>query len=213
MHQNFNSLDEYFNVKIFKERYFKLPEDDAWQNSFLQRKLENMENDFSIFKIEDTMYLTKMALESAKIEKSTLISYRESVEEFVSKNQYFTLVSLKKSGFHHLIDDFGFESLFYESLLKRPGRLKSLKICGQLFFIKTPLKVDLSHFLTSLFTTSNQSVLSVDNIIEQIHDTFGIKLNFEAINNLLKSSSIDQYYSDALCKLFLNKNDYLDYIQ
>ncbi|GEM_PF-2395991 len=213
LHQNFRSLEEYFNMKIFKERYFKLPEDDVWQTSFSKRKLENMENNFSIFKIEDTMFLTKTAFKTVNIEKSTLISYRESVEEFVSKDQYFTLVSLKKSGFHHLIEDFGFESLFYESLLKRPGRLKFLKICGQLFFIKTPLKVDLSHFLTFLFTTTNQSALSVDKIIEQIFDTFGIKLNFDAITNLLKYSSIDQYYSDALSKLFLSKNDYLDFIQ
>lgn len=212
LHQNFNSLEEYFNMKIFKERYFKLPEDDVWQTSFSQRKLENMENNFSLFKIEDTIYLTETALKSVNIDKSTLISYRESVEEFVPKDQYFTLVSLKKSGFRHLIEEFGFESLFYESLLKRPGRLKSLKICGQLFFIKTPLRVDLSHFLTFLFKTTNQSALSVDKIIEQIHDTFGINLDFDAINNLLKHSSIDQYYSDTLCKLFLSKNDYLDFI-
>lgn len=213
LHHNFSSLDEYFNSQILKERYFKLPNDDVWQSLFSQRKLENMENSYSIFKIEDNLYLTKTALESANIDASTLISYRESVETFVPKDQYFTLTSLKDSGFRHPIEEFGFEILFYESLLKRPGRLKYLNICGQLFFIKNPLKPDLSHFLAKLFTTTNQSVLSVDKIIEQTQDTFGVKFNFDALDNLLKSTSIDQYYSDSLCKLFVTKNEYLNFIQ
>ncbi|MEY2195716.1 hypothetical protein AB7942_23715 [Neobacillus sp. BF23-41] len=208
----FTSLDYYFTGEILKDRYFTLPNDDVWVSAFVQRKLENMENSYSIFKIDGNTYLTRVALEKASIKSEMLITYREAVEDFVQKGQYFTLTSLKEQGFHHTIEDFGFEPMFYESLLKRPGRLKNLKLCGHLIFIKTPLAINLSLFLKSLYK-DEQTYLSIDNIIEIVNETYSIMLDFNTLNKLLKSNNIDQYYSEPLHLLFLTKNDYLAYIQ
>ena len=207
------SIDTYFNQKILSERYFKLENNEVWQSSFVKRKLDNMENNYSIFKIEEGLYLTEAALIYASIGKAEIISYRECVEAFVEKNQYFTYNSLKEANFHHPVEVYGFEQLFYESLLKRPGRLKSIKIGGQLFFIKTTSKVDLTHFFQSLFIKQNRSHLSVDDLIEIFENIYFVKLNFEVLDTLLCLNCFGQYYSPKLHRLFNNKTAYLDYIQ
>lgn len=212
LHNSFTSLDDYFDNKILHNRYFVLPDEEVWQNSFVQRKLENMENSYSLFKINDSTYLTETALKAAGIENATLISYKETIESFVKMGRFFTLSSLKNDGFKHPIEDFGFEPIFYESLLKRPGRLKSLKICGYLLFVKSPSKVTLTHFLDTFFTDTKQTAISIDYLIEELYNTYCVKLNFDDINNLLKSSSINQYYSENLYKIFKSKQMYLDYI-
>ena len=214
LRNEFKTIDGYFNQKILNNRFFiKDEDDDVWQSSFVSRQLNNMENEYSLFKIDEGIYLTETALKYAAIEKNEVISYRECVEAFVEKEQYFTYQSLKKKDFQHPADGYGFEQLFYESLLKRPGRLKSVKVCGHLFFIKTTSKINLSHFFKSVLIKLKKPHLSVHDLIEVIEDTYYVKLSFEAIDTLLDSNTLDQYYSKKLERIFYSKNDYLNFIQ
>ena len=213
LRNEFKTIDGYFNQKILKNRYFIRDEDDdVWQSSFVNRKLDNMENEYSIFKIDEGIYLTETALKFSAIEKTEVISYRECVEAFVEKEQYFTYHSLKKN-FQHPVDGYGFEQLFYESLLKRPGRLKSVKVCGHLFFIKTTSKKNLSHFFKSILIEQKKPHLSVYDLVEVIEYTYYVKLSFEALDTLLDSNNLNLYYSKKLERIFYSKNDYLNFIQ
>ena len=207
-------IDDYFNQKILNNRYFiNDNDDDVWQSNFVKRKLENMENEYSIIKIDKGMYLTEAALKYASIDKTDIISCRECVEDFVDKDQYFTYQSLKKDNFQHPAEEYGFEQLFYESLLKRPGRIKSVKICGKSFFIKTTSKIHLAHFFKSLLIKEKNTHLALHDLIEVIEDTYNVKMSYEDLDTLLFSNNLDSHYSKKLKILFYNKMDYLKYIQ
>lgn len=206
------SADAYFSQQILSDRYFTVKDEDVWQSPYVKRKLDNMENDYTIFKIEDGLYLTETALQYASINKNEIMSYRESIEDFVEDNQYFTFLSLKREDFQHPVYNYGFDQLFYESLLKRPGRLKSIKLGGQLFFVKTTSKVDIAHFIHSVFIKQHETRLSLDDLLEIIEDTFYVKLDFEAFDLSLSSTLLHQYYSKQMKMLFASKNEYLDFI-
>ncbi|MFD4706986.1 hypothetical protein ACFWM3_19255 [Gottfriedia sp. NPDC058432] len=213
LRNDIKSSDDYFRQKILCDRYFTLKNDEVWQSNFVKRKLENMENDYTIFKIEEGLYLTETALKYAPIDKSEIISYRESVEGFIENDQYFTYNSLEKSNFQHNADSYGFDEIFYESLLKRPGRIKSIKIGGKLFFNKTTSKVDLANFIQFLFTKHNKILMSLYELIDMLEVTFYVKLNIDIIHTLLCSNEINQFYSPELKIIFCSKKDYLDFIE
>lgn len=211
LRDDIKSTDDYFNQKILNDRYFIYDNDDeVWQSNFIKRKLDNMENEYSIIKIDKGMYLTETALKYASIEKTEIISYRECVEDFVDKDRYFTYQSLKRDNFQHPVEGYGFEQLFYESLLKRPGRIKSVKICGQSFFIKTTSKIHLTNFFQTLLIKEKQTHLSLHDLIEVIEDNYNVKLSYEDLDTLLNKINLD--YSKELKIFFYNKKHYLDYI-
>lgn len=211
--EKYNSLDDYFDKQILASKYFISPKDnEVWRSAYSQRKLKNMENNYSIFKIEEQLYLTKTALENANINLSTVISYREAVENFVSLNQYFTLNSLKGSGFYHPIENFGFDQLFYVSLLKRPGYLKHLSICGNDIFIKSPFTPKTSEFIMDVFKRTRQRIINLDSFNEFLLQTYNLNVTLEDLNVLLKSVESNSFYSESLGMLFATKEDYLNFI-
>lgn len=211
--KKYNSLDDYFDKQILASKYFILPKDnEVWRSAYSQRKLKNMENNYSIFKIEEQLYLTKTALENASIDLSTVISYREAVENYVPLNQYFTLNSLKSSGFYHPIEDFGFDQVFYVSLLKRPGYLKHLSICGNDVFIKSPFTPKTSEFIIDVFERTGQRIINLDSFNEFLLQTYNLNLTLEDLNVFLKSVESNSFYSESLGMLFATKEDYLKFI-
>lgn len=207
----FENASEYFKQKIFKDRYFELPIGSIWQTNFISRTLENLENDYSIFKIDSTTYLTEKALANAQIPKQTIKAYKTAVENFVTANQFFTLASLRNYGFTHPIEDFGFESLFYESILKRPGHLQYLKFCRYPIFIKSSTKPSYDQFLNVLLDEQDQ--LELDEILDKLDKMFNLKISFLDLEQFFYSTNLNKlFYSPQLTTLFKNKEIYLDHI-
>ena len=87
------------------------------------------------------MYITNTCLQRANVTKDKLVSYKNAVEQSVDFNIFFTLKSLRDAGFYHELEDYGFDNLFYESILKRPGRLKYLNLAKEILFIKTKSEI------------------------------------------------------------------------
>ena len=115
---------------------------------------------------------------------------------------------MKAAGFSHELDDLGFEHLFYESILKRPGRLKYLKLKENVLFIKTPYPVSFNHLIGELL--DKEPFMTIDDIVYELKSRWQITIDYDYAISLTKST--DYYYSEELEKVFQDKDIYYHYI-
>lgn len=206
--EDLRSLDDYLNKKILSNNYFDSRSEEIFDEPFIRRKIDNFENAYKLLKVEKTLYLTELGMKNAQVSVDEITSFKDEIEQFVEKDVFFTIESIKADGFTHEIDEFGFDSIFYENLLKRPGRLKNISFGSKLFFIKTIDKVDLASFLRQVIDGSN---ITIHQLISNIETEFKIRLSTEAIESSLNKINQFHYVSD-MKRLFLSKEAYLDYI-
>lgn len=211
---NFHNATLYFQKKILENPYFELPLDSLWQTSFVQRLIINLENNFSLFKIDSGTYLTIEGLKKASFDKDSIHSYKIEVENFIEDNIFFTLQSLKNMGFNHMIDEFGFEDIFYESILTRPGKIHHINLCKKNIFIKSPIKPSWDLFFSMILNHENKNHIELEEIMDYLSTNLKIQIKYENLDQMLCSDNTFKklFYSNDLKKIFKNKEIYLDFI-
>lgn len=198
------SIDQYLYDVIFSGPYFQVPKSPVFVTTYVKRKIDNYENDYKLLKIEDNLYITNKSLLNGGITKQNLISYKEAVERFVEEGLFFTLRSLKENQFSHSLEEYGFEDIFYESILMRPGRLKYLKLAEQVVFFKSKKDVTINDFVAYLLASTES--ITVDDLIERAQSMCHLFINYDYAIRLMKNTSY--FYSEDLLKLYEDKESY-----
>lgn len=198
------NIDSYLDNLIFEDSYFKVPDNMIFKSGYVKRKIENFENAYKLLKVEDGIYITNKNFERDGLERATLLSYKEAVENFVNPNTFFTLTTLSNGGFEHDLEEYGFDNIFYEAILKRPGRLKFLKIANTVVFTKSKRSIDINDFIS--FVLEGRDVISVDSFISNVFSKCNLKINYEHAIKLMKSSNY--FYSNEMERLFRDKETF-----
>ncbi|MGJ9457423.1 MutH/Sau3AI family endonuclease [Oceanobacillus sp. CF4.6] len=198
------SLDQYINDVIFRDAYFRVPKNPVFETTYVKRKIDNYENDFKILQIEDELYITNNSLLEGGVKKQNLISYKEHVERFVKNGQFFTLRSLEETQFSHELEEYGFDDIFYESILMRPGRLKYVKLANKVVFVKSKKEVTISDLTAYLM--GNDKSITVDSLIKRAKEMCKLVINYDYAIRMMKNTTY--FYSEDLLKLFEDKEGY-----
>lgn len=206
--KSIKNIDSYIDKILFSNSYINIKDDDFFQIAYVKRKIANYENAFKLIKVEPEIYITSIALEQAGVKKRDLEGYIKAVERFKKTNEFFTINSIRAEGFTHKIDEFDFESIFYESLLKSPNRLQSIKINKQTIFVKSKSKQTLAQILKPLMRERNY--LTTDDFIDYLSNNLRIGLDYDTTKKILKNSGF--YFSEELDRLFKSKNTFLNYL-
>ncbi len=202
--EEIESIDQYIDKIVFNSHYFQIPKNPFFQSPYVMRKIENFENDFRLLKIEENLYITNASLRNGGVTKENLMSYKDSVERFVEDGKFFTLRYIEDNGFYHELMDYGFEEIFYQSILMRPGRLKYLKIAKQVVFIKSKLDVTVNDLMAYLLQ-DNQSI-TVEKLIERSQSLCQLDLDYDHAIKLMKNTTY--FYSEDLLKLYEDQEIY-----
>ncbi|MRG85972.1 MutH/Sau3AI family endonuclease [Salinibacillus xinjiangensis] len=197
------SVDQYLYDIIFSRPYFSVPNNPVFVTSYVKRKIDNYENDYKLLKIEKNQYITNNNLLKGGIVKQDLISYKTAVERFVEEGNFFTIRTLKQR-FTHELDEYGFEDVFYESILMRPGRLKYLKLADQIVFVKSLREITIDDFVAYLLINSKS--MSVDELINRAWSVCNLEIDYDYAIRLMKNTSY--FYSTDLLKLYETKEVY-----
>jgi DNA mismatch repair enzyme MutH len=206
--EDVNSLDEYLQQRILSGNYFDYRSDAIFDTPYVRRKIENYENAYKLLKVENSLYLTETGMKSAQVNIDDLTSYKKEVEDFVQNDIFFTIESLRAKGFTHEVEGFGFDNIFYENILKRPGRLKTISFASKHFFIKTVNKVDQTDFIRQLM---EGDYITLNDLISNIERSLNIRLPFDVVEASL--NRLDGfYYETEMNRLFVSKGAYLDYL-
>ncbi|MEH7351944.1 MutH/Sau3AI family endonuclease, partial [Gottfriedia acidiceleris] len=171
--------EEYFEQKIFEQGYFTKVINPIYDSSQFMRKIINLENSYDIVKVEEDTFITISKLNDAGVNKSDLIEFKESVEDFARYGKFYTWYSIEKEGFNHKLIDFGFQDIFYESLLKRPGAFKYFKINQTTFFVKSIDEIQISDLL--LLLMEGNTSISIKELERKFMEQFNACINQEHI--------------------------------
>ncbi|OCA86153.1 MutH/Sau3AI family endonuclease [Bacillus sp. FJAT-27986] len=207
---NIPKVETYLENKILEHNYFDISTDQIYQTPLAKRKIENLLNSYKLLQVEESLFLTEKGMEKANVLKSDIINYKTAVENFVLKDELFTLSSLRNKGFYHEVDGFGFDDIFYHSILRRPGRLSSHKFAGVFFYSKTMKKLSASIILNELM--KQRGSLSLLEIAEEFDDQFKCNISLEQLENAILNTKTNLYYSFELHRIFAEKKLFLDYL-
>lgn len=198
------NLNEYLMETIFKENYFIVPDLPVFKLDQVKRKISNLENAYQLIDVGEGIFLTNRNLNKDGLDKETLEGYKQAVIEFVGSQRFFTLDYLTENGFSHEMDEYGFEPIFYESILKGQGYLKSLKIADATVFTRSTESITIGSFVN--FVLGKKQSMSVEEFIECAMERSGIRLSYKAAKTAIKNSNY--FYSDELEKVFKEKEFY-----
>lgn len=201
--------EEYFEQQIFKQDYFIKIVDPIYDSVQFMRKLVNLENSYDVVKIEENEYITINKLNEAGIYKKDLIDFKGEVEKFIGDSCVFTWTSLEKEGFHHKLVELGFQDVFYESLLKRPGAFKYMKIDQTTFFMKTVEEFNVTELFQFVMETEHS--ISLNELEDKFVQFFDAFINRRSIIHYANQSQL--YYSEDLERLFIDSEKFYNYIE
>jgi DNA mismatch repair protein MutH len=207
--EGLGGLDKYLQTKILSNNYFDSKSESIFDTPYVKRKIENYENAYKLLKVEKSLYLTDTGMKKANVGSEEIKSYKNDVENFVSAEIFFTLESIKAEGFKHEIDEYGFDPIFYENLLKRPGRLKNITLDSKTFFVKSVKKVTLTDLVGIILRDFKN--LTVNQLLEEIKERYKVQLSFEGVESALYSMN-DYYYVPEMNRLFVSKQAYFDFL-
>lgn len=202
--KNIKSLNEYLMETIFKENYFIVPDLPVFQLDQVKRKINNLQNAYQLIDVGESIYLTNRNLSKGGLDKATLEGYKQAVVEFIESQRFFTLDYLTENGFSHEMDEYGFEPIFYESILKGQGHLKSIKIADVTIFIRSYESLTIGSFVK--FILREKQSMSLEEFIACARKQSGIRLSYKNAISVIKNSNY--FYSEELEKVFWDKDFY-----
>lgn len=193
---------------IFSNDYVRTEQHRVLRTDMAGRLLKNLERHARLILLDKGFYITDRCLSRAGVTEKDISEYREAVESYVSEGDFFTLVSLRKDGFTHPLEEIGFEDLFYESILLRVGVLKSLCVGKSNVFIKALKKPTPDSFMQWLM--GDDGILSIEELQSKASALLANEMAEDDLINIVNRSNY--HYSREFEKIYSSHDSYLDSI-
>ncbi|MDQ6468862.1 hypothetical protein RCC94_15290 [Exiguobacterium acetylicum] len=202
------SSTAYLEHLIFSNDYVRTNQHSVFRTNMAGRLLKNLERHARLILLDKGFYITDRCLSRAGVSEKDISHYREAVESYVFEGDFFTLGSLRKSGFTHPLEELGFEDMFYESILLRVGVLKSLRVGKSKVFIKTLKKPHPDSFIEWLM--GEDDVLSMEELQSRASSLLAIFMAGDDLITMVNRSN--HHYSKEFEKFYSSHDVYLDSI-
>ncbi|MGN7393416.1 sigma factor-like helix-turn-helix DNA-binding protein [Peribacillus frigoritolerans] len=206
--RKYQSIERFFINFILKDDYFVNHRTGIYRSQSFSKALYDLEKSLEIVKVEKDMYITAQKLESAGVSKDDLLDFRNQAMLLAPEDEYFTLHTLRKRGLTHELDDFGFDDVFYDRIIRTDPRVKSIRLAIGSIFLKTDLDISFIGFIQSI-VEKNESI-NLYELEDYIKVKFNLQINLGKVISLSKETSM--YYSEELNKLYIDKETFYEEI-
>ena len=208
--KNHKNATEYFEKLLTKNDVIDISGMSRRYSGIMQYNvvLAELKDDYTIIEFEPYQCINMRKLEKMGIDKSKLKNYCDEVYEITRSTTYFTVESLQKSGFSSSLDNLGFESWFYSSLLREDDRFTYKKIGGTVLFDTTCGKVSTQALI--LHIVSEYKSIEIDELAEYIKEKFCIILDKDNLKWRIKNTEL--YFDEIMQKIYDEYNTYYEEI-
>lgn len=203
--EKFSSSSDYFRAQ-FQKDFLDFRYEDSRLHSIQQRYsiLKKLEKNLDIIEFEPRQFISFNRFRDIDITKSQLFKFSEKAYNW-SKEDIFTIHSLKKSGFYDELFDLGFDDLFYSSIIKSHNNLNISKIGSTILFGKGQ-QVQLLDLITSILDRYQK--FDIFDLLEYISENYGIVTDKTKILTLISGTSL--YYSRIMEKIYIDYDMYYE---
>ena len=205
--RNYPSLEVFFETILTKEdiidigalrsRYGSV---QAYYATFLRLK-----TDLTVVEFEPGKLIQFRKLEQFGMSYEKVRDFCNSVWDQVEDSEYFSLQSIRKSGFESELFQWGFSDWFYSNLLITDSRFSYTQAFRSLIFVKGTGDVTIKSFLLERVRFHN--IIDAYDLMNELTDEFGcIIKNKSDIIERVKGTQV--YYDKILDRLYAHADLY-----
>lgn len=203
--------NEYGSLEKFIENYFKENKivdfggdfSILFLNRAFNQVIPELQRKYQIIEFDKNKYIS--------IEKINEIGYSiNEIKDFINKaieyseENFFTLFWLEKNEFEHKIFDMGFDSYFYENILRYDERIKWFKIGNTMVFKKDNISIT-SNRLISWFISSYLK-MDIYDLLNILSREYNIKLEKSKLITIARNAGL--FYSEIKEKIYIDYDEY-----
>ena len=163
--------------------------------------LMNMKNDLEILEFEPNQIITFRKLEAAGITKDDLKDFCDEVFDYMEDGNYFSVQSIKKTGFESGLFNLGFSDWFYAGLLETDERFSSSTMFRNIILYKGKKRITIQSFEESLILRHRS--IDVYDLMSEMEEIYGCQIS-DRYDLIYKVSGTDIYYDRFLDRLYAN---------
>ncbi|QSF13680.1 hypothetical protein [Mycoplasma sp. Mirounga ES2805-ORL] len=200
------------DINIFKDK-------DIYQSGVVVNAFYNIFSEFKAIKVngKENLYITSKKLKESNIDLNLIKDFVNKVSDWVG-DKFFTIESLLDSEFEHeLIQEFGFDNIFYEFILQQfSDRFKSIMSSPRIFKKNTNRQnINFSNFVEHIIFSQfwkydSDEPINAYDIEEYVLETYKYKFNSAKLKEVI--NSIGFYYDDVSHSIYYSKEEYIDII-
>lgn len=209
----YNSATEYMHYLLTNEDVVDIntiPQVVKQQIQFTAQ-LYKLRSNYDIVEFSPNKYIKYERLLANGISKSDIVMFNHNIIKFIGQGKYFTMQSLRKHGFSHLLDEYGFEDWFYSSILAEcKDEVSYLRIGGNRLFILGRVRVVLKDFVESIIFEQESLSIDIYDLKELLYSEYKINTSPSKIIETTKNTSM---HFDAISeKIFADYDTYYEEI-
>lgn len=170
--------------------------------------LAALRHDMEIIEFEPFRYINIRRLQKLGFTKERLRKYSGRVWDWLADDEFFTIQSLRRSGFEDELDSLGFGDMFYSSLLKEDDRFSWQRVGNMVVLDPKGNPFTVHDFLVDRITKERS--IDVDDLVDDLAEIYGITLDKHKIVEKTKGSAV--YYDSITGKLYADYAAYFEEI-
>lgn len=204
MKKSYLSVDELLMKLSQNEDFIKIDKDYFKVSSFYFA-LIRFEQKFDIVKIDNDEYITYQKLHSLGITKEILYKVRSEIENRLKEKNYISVKHIKNIVDETILGDFGFDDIFYESLISPLDNVKALRINNNKIFT---IGAENNRLSFIRYIVNNNGSIEIDKLERLLKTDYDIDVPYYKIKEYIYGS--DLYYNEILEKIYIDKKDFYE---
>ncbi len=167
---------------------------------------DKFKSSYTIIEFEPQQFINIRRLNRLGITVDDFKSYCDKVLDFTEEGEFFTIEYLKNKGFEDELDELGFSSIFYNSILSEDQRFSPQRFGKNILFYHGECNISTAAFVRYLMQT--EDALDIDDLIEDIQEQYGISLDKNRLKDSISDANL--YYNDVMQRIYPDYESYLD---
>lgn len=206
--RGYKSASEYFETLLTEKDIIDIAPHKK-RMGYLQiwrQTCDKLKSSYTIIEFEPQEFINIRILNRLGITVDDLRTYCDKVLDFTEEGEFFTIDYLKNKGFEDDLDELGFSSVFYASILFEDKRFSHQKFGKNVLFYHGECNISTAIFVKYLMQT--EDALDIDDLIEDVKEQYGILLDKDRLKDSISDANL--YYNDVMQRIYPDYESYLD---
>lgn len=188
--RNYQSAESYFRHLLTQDDFV----DAQKLNSRFSRlptyfgTLMSLRGNYEIIEYEPLKYVKYEWLNAQGLTREDFAAYCDQVYEATLNQGFFTVSSLKKSGFLSKLDNLGLDNWFHSSLLRFDKRFSNLRMAGNIILRTGQYAFGAGDFYSEVL--DQHGSIALGQLLDLLWDHYGLKVERSKLLEKIKGTSI-----------------------